>query len=103
VQWIDWMRDSDALLTPTVPMAACPVEAVDEGVTPMASFTRAGNYLNACALSLPAGFSADGLPVGVQLLGRPATDAALLRVGIAFQQATDWHRRRPPLAPLLGA
>jgi aspartyl-tRNA(Asn)/glutamyl-tRNA(Gln) amidotransferase subunit A len=101
-QWVDWMRDSDALLTPTVPMAACPVEAVDEGVTPMASFTRAGNYLNACALSLPAGFSADGLPVGVQLLGRPATDATLLRVGIAFQQATDWHRRRPALAPLLG-
>ncbi len=102
-QWIAWMRDSVALLTPTVPMAACPVEEVDEGVTPLATFTRAGNYLNACALSLPAGLSANGLPVGVQLLGRPATDATVLRVGIAFQQATDWHRRRPILAPLLDA
>jgi aspartyl-tRNA(Asn)/glutamyl-tRNA(Gln) amidotransferase subunit A len=102
-QWIDWMRDGDALLTPTVPMAACPVDAVDESVTPLASFTRAGNYLDTCALSLPAGFSEGGLPVGVQLLGRPWTDATLLRAGMAFQQVTEWHRRTPRLAPLLGA
>jgi aspartyl-tRNA(Asn)/glutamyl-tRNA(Gln) amidotransferase subunit A len=102
-QWIEWMRDCDALLTPTVPMAACPVEAADEAVTPLASFTRAGNYLNTCALSLPAGLSADGLPLGVQLLARPGFDAALLRLGVAFQRATDWHRRTPDLAPLLGA
>jgi aspartyl-tRNA(Asn)/glutamyl-tRNA(Gln) amidotransferase subunit A len=102
-QWIEWMRDCDALLTPTVPMAACPVEAVDETVTPLASFTRAGNYLNTCALSLPAGLSDAGLPVGLQLLARPGLDAALLRIGVAFQRATDWHRRTPDLAPLLGA
>ena len=102
-QWIDWMRDCDALLTPTVPMSACPVEAVDESVTPLASFTRAGNYLDTCGLSLPAGFSADVLPIGMQLLGRPRTEATLLRAGTAFQQTTDWHRRTPPLAPLLGA
>jgi len=100
-QWVDWMQSCDALLTPTVPMTACPVEAVDETATPMASFTRAGNYLDTCALSLPAGFSGRGLPVGAQLLGRPGTDAALLRIGIAFQRVTDWHRRTPDLAPLL--
>ena len=102
-QWIDWMRDCDALLTPTVPMAACPVDAVDETVTPLASFTRAGNYLDTCALSLPAGLSDSGLPVGVQLLARPGLDATLLRMGIAFQRATDWHLRTPDLAPLFGA
>ena len=102
-QWIDWMRDCDALLTPTVPTPACPVAAVDETQTPLASFTRAGNYLNACALSLPAGFSAEGLPIGIQVLGRPGTDATLLRIGMEFQQATDWHRRTPELTPLLGA
>ena len=102
-QWVDWMRDCDALLTPTVPMPACPVDAVDEAVTPLASFTRAGNYLDTCALALPAGLSDGGLPVGVQLLARPGLDAALLRIGIAFQQATDWHRRTPDLARLLGA
>jgi aspartyl-tRNA(Asn)/glutamyl-tRNA(Gln) amidotransferase subunit A len=101
-QWMEWMRDCDGLLTPTVPMAACPVDAVDESVTPLASFTRAGNYLDACALSLPAGFSSNGLPVGVQLLGRARTDATLLRAGKAFQQVTQWHRRAPPLASLLG-
>jgi aspartyl-tRNA(Asn)/glutamyl-tRNA(Gln) amidotransferase subunit A len=99
-QWIEWMQSCDALLTPTVPMAACPLEAVDETATPLASFTRAGNYLDACALSLPAGFTRQGLPVGAQLLGRPGTDAALLGIGIEFQQATDWHRRTPDLAPL---
>ena len=93
----------DALLTPTVPMPACPVDAVDESVTPLASFTRAGNYLDACALSLPAGFSSGGLPVGVQLLARARTDATLLRAGMAFQQVTEWHRCVPPLAPMHGA
>jgi len=101
-QWIDWMRGWDALLTPTVPMAACPVEAVDETVTPLASFTRAGNYLDACALTLPAGYTPAGLPLGVQLLARPGQDAELLEIGIAFQRATDWHRRTPDLAPLFG-
>ena len=95
------MQACDALLAPTVPITACPVEAVDEAVTPLASFTRAGNYLDTCALSLPAGFSRQGLPVGAQLLGRPGTDATLLRIGMAFQRATDWHRRTPDLAPLL--
>jgi aspartyl-tRNA(Asn)/glutamyl-tRNA(Gln) amidotransferase subunit A len=99
-QWIDWTQSFDALLTPTVPMAACPVEAVDETTTPMASFTRAGNYLDTCALSLPAGFSSRGLPVGAQLLGRPGTDAKLLGIGIAFQRITDWHQRAPDLASL---
>jgi aspartyl-tRNA(Asn)/glutamyl-tRNA(Gln) amidotransferase subunit A len=72
-------------------------------MTPLASFTRAGNYLDACALSLPAGFSSGGLPVGVQLLGRAGSDATLLRAGKAFQQVTEWHRSVPPLAPMLGA
>jgi aspartyl-tRNA(Asn)/glutamyl-tRNA(Gln) amidotransferase subunit A len=101
VQWIDWMRGWDALLTPAVPFAACPVDAVDESTTPLASFTRTGNYVDACGLALPAGVSTHGLPIGVQLLGRPGSDATLIRLGIAFQQATAWHRRTPDLAALL--
>jgi aspartyl-tRNA(Asn)/glutamyl-tRNA(Gln) amidotransferase subunit A len=90
-----WMRERDGLLTPTLPIVATPVADVDEATTTPATFTRAANYLGACALSLPAGFSADGLPIGVQLIGAPFGEAALIRVGRAFQRATDWHLRRP--------
>lgn len=48
-------------------------------------------------LALPCGFSAGGLPLGMQLIGRPGDDARVLQAGHAFQQATDWHRRRPAL------
>ncbi len=57
--------------------------------------TRIFNYLGLPALSIPCGFSGSGLPIGVQLIGKPFGEARLLRVGHAFQQATDWHRRQP--------
>jgi len=91
------MRARDALLTPTLPITATPLDEVDEAGTPLATFTRAANYLGACALSVPAGFSARGLPIGVQLIGAPYADATLVRLGRAFQQSTDWHKRRPDL------
>jgi aspartyl-tRNA(Asn)/glutamyl-tRNA(Gln) amidotransferase subunit A len=94
-KYVEWMRGRDALVTPTLPITAVPVAEVDESTTPLATFTRLANYLGACALSLPAGLSADGLPVGVQLLGAPFADASLVRIGRAYQSATDWHRRRP--------
>lgn len=100
-QWQAWMSDVDALVTPTLPMVACPLAQVDENATPLSTFTRAGNYLGGSALSLPAGFSSDGLPIGVQLMGKRFDEATLLRAGCAFQQATQWHRRTPDLAPLL--
>jgi aspartyl-tRNA(Asn)/glutamyl-tRNA(Gln) amidotransferase subunit A len=93
----DWMRGRDALLTPTVPITATPVVDVDEATTPLAAFTRAANYLGACAVSLPAGLSARGLPIGVQLVAAPFADATLVRAARAYQRATDWHLRRPDL------
>jgi aspartyl-tRNA(Asn)/glutamyl-tRNA(Gln) amidotransferase subunit A len=93
----EWMRGRDALLTPTLPITAVPVADVDEAKSPLATFTRAVNYFGACGLSLPAGFSASGLPIGMQLIGRPFADATLIRLGRAFQSTTDWHRRRPEL------
>jgi len=94
-QFAAWMRDRDALLTPTLPITATPLADVDEALTPLATWTRTANYLGACALSLPAGFSAEGLPIGVQVTGAAFADAMLVRIGRAFQQATDWHLRRP--------
>ncbi len=96
--YADWMRGRDAFLMPTLPIVATPVDAVDEATTPLASFTRAANYLGACGLSLPAGFSAGGLPIGMQFLGAPFAEAMLVRIGRTVQHATDWHLRRPDLS-----
>ncbi len=97
-RYAEWMRGRDALLTPTLPITATPVADVDEATTPLATFTRAANYLGACALSLPAGFSAARLPIGVQLMGAPFAEATLIAIGRAYQRATDWHLRRPDLS-----
>ena len=85
----------DALLTPTTQTAAVPVDAVDQNTTP-AHFTRLVNLLELCALSLPNGFTAAGLPLSLQIACRPYDEAMALRIGWAYQQATEWHQRRPP-------
>jgi len=92
-----WMRGRDALLMPTLPIVATPLIEVDEATTPLATFTRLANYLGVCALSLPAGFSAGGLPIGIQLIAAPFAEVTLVRAGRAFQQVTAWHRKRPDL------
>ncbi|MFT3779143.1 MAG: amidase [Ottowia sp.] len=86
----------DLLLTPTVPFGAPPADAVDEDTTPMSVFTRPVNYLGGCAISLPCGFDADGMPLGVQLIAAPWQEDLLLAAGESFQAVTDWHRRVPP-------
>ena len=58
-------------------------------------FTRPINYLGLPSLALPAGFTASGLPVGMQLIGRPFGDESLIALGKAFQTETDYHRRVP--------
>ena len=58
--------------------------------------TRPGNYLGLCGLSMPSGLSR-GLPVGIQILGKPYAERDVLKFGKAFQDATDFHRRAPRL------
>jgi aspartyl-tRNA(Asn)/glutamyl-tRNA(Gln) amidotransferase subunit A len=53
--------------------------------------------LNLCALAVPCGFTGEGLPIGLSIYGKAFQEDMVLRVGYAFQQATDWHRRRPDL------
>jgi len=57
-----------------------------------------GNLTGAPAISVPCGFTPDGMPVGLQLYGRPFDEATLLSFAHAYERTTDWHRRRPPLA-----
>ena len=65
----------------------------DRGLT---ALIPAGNLAGLPALSLPCGF-ADGMPIGIQLVGRPYSENTLLSIGKAFQERTDWHKRRPPI------
>lgn len=92
----NWMQSYDLLLTPTLPFVACPLEEIDEEITPLGAFNRAVNYLDTCAISLPGGFSERGLPIGIQLVSKPWQESLLLQTGQAFQNVTDWHRRKPP-------
>jgi aspartyl-tRNA(Asn)/glutamyl-tRNA(Gln) amidotransferase subunit A len=62
----------------------------------MSGLTAAGNLAGLPALSLPCGL-AEGMPIGLQLVGRPFSENLLLKVGAEFQARTDWHRRRPPV------
>ena len=89
------LADVDALLTPTTQTAAIPVDEVDKATTP-AQFTRFVNALDLCALALPNGFTATGLPLSLQIVCRGYDEATVLRIGWAYQQSTDWHERRPP-------
>jgi aspartyl-tRNA(Asn)/glutamyl-tRNA(Gln) amidotransferase subunit A len=89
------LADVDALLTPTTQTAAIPVDKVDQSGT-VAHFTRAVNYLGLCALAVPDGFTGDGLPTSLQIACHPGDEATALRIGWAYEHATDWHRRHPP-------
>ncbi len=96
----------DAVLAPAVPIAAPTIAESDVGNSPGAEaliqrltrFTRPVNYLGLPSLSIPAGFTKKGLPVGMQLIGRSFDEAMLLRIGAAFQRATDFHDLVPKLA-----
>jgi aspartyl-tRNA(Asn)/glutamyl-tRNA(Gln) amidotransferase subunit A len=85
----------DALLTPTTMTTALPLEQVDQTKAP-AHYTRFGNFLDLCAVALPNGFDAGGLPTSLQIVCRAYDEAMALRIGWAYQDATDWHLRRPP-------
>jgi len=94
------LGDCDALLLPTCPHEAVPLDQIDEAVSPLATFTRAINFLGLCGLAIPAGLGAEGLPLSVQIVGRPFDETRILRLGKAFEAATDWTGKRPDLAAL---
>ena len=99
---LDALRECDVLVTPTCGrtaqgIAEDPVIASRE----MAAYrlyllTRLFNLANAPAVSVPCGFDSSGLPVGLQIGGRPGGDEVVLKVGHAYEQATPWHTMRPP-------
>ena len=97
------LEDFDLLLSPTMGVPAQPLEPDptitgkhDVGRTPWL-FTTVPSLANLPSLSVPCGFSEDGLPFSLQLSGRPFEETTVLRAGHAYEQATDWHTRRPPV------
>src|ERR1700687_1206052 len=93
----------DAVIAPVAPGAAPTLAESDVGNSPDAEaviqrltrFTRSINYLGLPSLSIPAGFTRGGLPVGMQLIGRSFDEAMLVQIGAAFQRVTDFHERVP--------
>ncbi|MDP7240792.1 MAG: amidase family protein, partial [Dehalococcoidia bacterium] len=89
----------DALITPSSPTVPFKLgEKVDDPMQMYLSdiFTIPVNIAGIPAFTIPAGF-VSGLPVGMQLMGKGLSEETLLRIGYAFQQATDWHRQFPSL------
>ncbi|MDD2850358.1 MAG: Asp-tRNA(Asn)/Glu-tRNA(Gln) amidotransferase subunit GatA [Desulfuromonadaceae bacterium] len=87
----------DVILTPVAPTPAFKIgEKINDPLQMYLSdiFTIPVNLAGTCAMSLPAGFSASGLPIGLQLIGKPFDEESILRAGYAFEQATDWHTRK---------
>ena len=89
------LADVDALLTPTTQTPPIPIDQADQSGT-AAHFTRPVNYLGLCALAVPNGFTAGGLPTSLQIVCHAGDEAMALRIGWAYEQATDWKERRPP-------
>ena len=94
------LRQCDAIVAPTTPTTAFEIEEMTEDPLRMYLsdiFTVPANLAGLPALSLPCGFDRAGLPIGMQIIGRPFDEATVLRLGHAFEQATDWHRRKPEI------
>jgi aspartyl-tRNA(Asn)/glutamyl-tRNA(Gln) amidotransferase subunit A len=111
---LDWKRlrleavrqlmDVDAVLCPTTPIPACTLAEANDDMEIYAHRnlmylrnTAIGNILDLCGLSVPCGLTGDGLPIGLMIYGRPFQEDMVLRIGHAYQQATEWHLRRPDL------
>ena len=99
------LKNVTAIFAPTVPVGAPKIgeesividgEAEDVR-TALVRLNRPSNLTGLPAISLPCGFTAEGMPIGLQIIGRAFDEAHLLQLGAAYQQRTDWHTRRPPL------
>jgi aspartyl-tRNA(Asn)/glutamyl-tRNA(Gln) amidotransferase subunit A len=100
----DVFAQADAIACPTIPTCLPTLEETDIDHGPpgtehkflaVSANTRPFNYLGLPSTSQPCGFDPNGLPIGLQLAGRPFAEARLLRIADAYQRDTDWHRRTP--------
>ena len=99
------LQQVDLLAGPTVPVTApklleTQVQTGEQWVgttSALTQYNRPYNLTGFPAISIPCGFSDTGMPIGLQLAGRPFDELTVLRAAHAYEQATDWHKRRPPV------
>ena len=105
-QILNALEKVDVLILPTGPVTAPPVESVpgieskEHSLTGLAgriSFTGPFNLAGTPAISVPCGFSAAGMPMGLQIVGKPFDEETLLKVAHAYEQNTGWHNYRAPI------
>ncbi|CAA2105834.1 amidase [Variovorax paradoxus] len=105
-EFLDAFRSVDVFVCPSLPFAATPLGETTVEIVPgqpedmlsaIMQFTGVASLTGLPSLNVPCGFDPDGLPIGMQLIGRPFAEATLLRAGHAFQLATAFHRRAPVL------
>ena len=106
-QILDALEKVDVLVMPTSSIPASPLpekagveskEAFLEMLGGRRSFTAPFNLASVPALSINCGFTVDDLPVGLQIAGKPFDESMVFRVAYAYEQATDWNTRRPPVS-----
>lgn len=98
-------QEVDLLAGPAEPITAPPIMAAEVDIAgqivgttaALTQYTRPYNISGSPAISLPCGFSAGGMPIGLQLAGKPFAETTVLQAAYAYEQATDWHTRRPPI------
>ena len=102
---LELLQQVDVLVGPMEPIPApklgegqVQVGNTTQGVIPtLTQFNRAFNLNGFPAITVPCGFSDNNLPIGLQIAGRPYDESSVLRVAHAYEQATEWHKRRPPI------
>ncbi len=94
-----FFADFDLLLTPTTAVAAPPISGPDavEQARLLTRFTAPFNLTGLPAISIPCGFTSDGLPIGLQMVSRPWAEVSLLQAAYAYEQATNWYQKEPEL------
>ena len=102
---METLSQVDVILSPSARIPAMPVATVDKSLAVYLDYagqyianTNVGNRLGLCGLSLPCGFTAKGLPIGLLLNGKPFHEATVLRAGYAYEQATRWKEVHPDLS-----
>jgi len=103
---LEGMDNLDAVILPMMPLGAPPINQEQVTVSgasfdvraAVTRFTQPFNLTGFPAISVPCGFTADGLPIGFQLAAKPFEEATLLRLAHAYEGATSWSTQRPPVS-----